>query len=63
MSKIEFENWDELQAFVSNQIAQFVRDNMHELNNAPTDYNDHYQYIIDTYEQHLNRLSEDDDTI
>lgn len=59
MSKIEFENWDELQEFVSNQIAEFVRDNMFELNDHPMDYDSHYQYIIDVYEQHLKRLAED----
>lgn len=48
--KIVFETADDLDNYVTACIAEFVRDNMFELNNHPMDYQDHYDHIVDTYQ-------------
>lgn len=47
-SKIELAQV-ELQEYAANEIAEFVRDNMFELNKHPMDYQEHYEYIKELY--------------
>ncbi len=56
--KPEFDSWDKLQDYTASQVAQFVRDNMFELNKHPMDYQDHYDYIIKLYEKWLEEQAE-----
>ena len=39
----------QLQDYCANEIAEFVRDNMGELENHPMDYQEHFDYIKDLY--------------
>lgn len=39
----------QLQDYCANEIAEFVRDNMSELNDHPMDYQEHFDYIKDIY--------------
>ena len=39
----------------ANEIAEFVRNNMAELNQHPMDYQDHYEYILGVYQRWLER--------
>lgn len=46
---VTFDSYEDLYDYVASEIAQFVRDNMFELNNHPMDYQDHYDYIVKVY--------------
>jgi len=52
MSKFQF-TVKELQDYISVEIAYFCRDNMFELNDAPMDYDDHFDYIVNLYYKYL----------
>jgi len=41
----------ELQNYIQTEIAYFCRDNMFELNKHPMDYDDHFDYIIQVYQE------------
>lgn len=47
-SKIQFTQ-QELDEYISSMVAEFVRDNMFELNKHPMDYQEHYDYIKELY--------------
>lgn len=53
--KMEF-TWDELHEYVYDQVANFVRDNMFELNKHPMDYGDHYDYVVRLYIDYVNQF-------
>lgn len=54
---IQFASAEQLQYYIASIIADFVRDNMFELNKHPMDYEDHYEYIIKLYTAYMNRLT------
>lgn len=56
-----FRNPEQLQEYIAMEMAEFIRDNMAELNKHPTDYDDHYSYIIDLYNRYTQELLEDSD--
>lgn len=39
----------QLQEYCANEIAEFVRDNMAELEKHPMDYQNHFEYIKELY--------------
>ncbi len=57
-SKIQFTQ-DELQEYISHEVADFVRDSMFELEHHPMDYQDHYEYIRELYIKKSNEGTED----
>ena len=56
---IEFENADKLEEYIANRVAEFVRDNMPKLEDAPFDYEDHYNYIFLVYMDWAKHLDDD----
>ena len=50
--EVTFKSFDELYDYIGQYVADFVRDNMFELNDHPMDYQDHYDYIIKLFKEH-----------
>lgn len=57
--QITLDSWDDLNTYVANQVAEFVRDNMFELKDHPMDYQDHFTYIIKVYAKWLDEQGKD----
>jgi len=51
--------WQELHVYVAEQVANFCRDNMMELNSHPMDYQDHHEYIEKLYRDYVNQFGAD----
>ena len=58
MKKIEM-TWEELHEYVADQVSNFCRDNMFELNDHPMDYGDHKDYIEQLYKDYVNQFGAD----
>jgi len=54
---ITFRDFEELNAYIGNMVAEFARDNMFELDKHPMDYQEHHDYIVELFNKWL--LKED----
>lgn len=52
MRKIDM-TYEELQTYMSVEIAYFCRDNMFRLEDHPMDYDDHFDYIVKIYNEYV----------
>lgn len=56
---VTFDSWADLEEYIANTVAEFVRDNMFELNDHPMDYQDHFEFIKQLYMKWLEEVPED----